>query len=98
MSSDAHENARLAERLEEFQKEIRQIKQIGIAVVAVLVGFILVYRLERYRVVSAQEFVLTDSLGPARAKLAFFPEGPGLEVYAASGEPRVELIGGGDGV
>jgi hypothetical protein len=96
MNSETHENESLAKRLEKLQTEIRWIKGIGIAAAAVVAGFILVYRHERYHSVTAQEFVLTDSLDRERAKLAFFPEGAGLEIYAASGEPRVQLVGGGE--
>jgi hypothetical protein len=96
MNSETHENQSLAKRLEKLQKEIRWIKRIGIATAAVVAGLILIYHHERYRSVTAQEFVLTDSGGRERAKLALLPEGAGLEIYAASGEPRVQLVGGGE--
>jgi len=96
MSIDMHEYERLAGRLEKLEKQLRWIRRIGYIAAAVLAVLVLSYRLARYRQVTAQEFVLTDSAGRVRAKLASFPEGPGLEVYAASGEPRVQLIGGGE--
>jgi hypothetical protein len=84
------------ERFQKLQKEIRWIKRLGIGVSAALAALFLLYRPLTYRQVSAQEFVLTDALGHARARLAFFPDGPGLEIYAASSEPRVHLVGGGE--
>ena len=96
MSIEAGEHERLAERLEKLEKQLHWIKRIGYVAAAVLAVLILGYRLARYRQVTAQEFVLTDSAGRIRAKLASFPEGPGIGVYAASGEPRVQLIGGGE--
>ena len=96
MSIDTHEYDRLAERLEKLEKQLRWIKRTAYVAAAVLAVLVLSYRLAHYRQVTAQEFVLTDSGGRVRAKLASFPEGPGLEVYAASGEPRVQLIGDGE--
>lgn len=96
MSIETREYERLAERLEKLEKQLRWIKRTGYVAAAVLAVLVLSYRLARYRQVSSQEFVLTDSAGRVRARLASFPEGPGLEVYAASGEPRVQLIGGGE--
>lgn len=89
-------NDRLVERLEELEKQMRWIKRISLIVVALLAVLFVGYRMARYRQVTAQEFILTDTSGRVRAKLANFPEGPGLEVYAASGESRVQLIGGGE--
>jgi hypothetical protein len=96
INSENHDNESLNEKIAKLQTAIRWIKGIGIATAAVVAGLILVYRHERYRSVTAQEFVLTDSLGRERAKLALFPEGAGLEIYAASGEPRAQLVGGGE--
>lgn len=96
MDSETTENANLTERLEKLQKEVRWIKRIGIAAAVVVASFLFVYHHERYRRVGAQEFVLTDTLGRERARLALLPEGAGLEIYAASGEPRVQLVGGGE--
>ena len=96
MNSETHENALLVERLRKLEKQIWWIKRIGIASAAVLALLIIILRLVGYREMSAEAFVLRDSNGRARAKLAFFPQGPGLEIYAASGEPRVQLIGGGE--
>jgi hypothetical protein len=89
-------NELVVERLHKLQKEIRRIKRLGIGVTAALAALILLYRPVTHRQVSAQEFVLTDALGRVRARLAFFPDGPGLEIYGASGEPRVHLVGGGE--
>ncbi len=46
--------------------------------------------------VVAKSFVMNDSEGNARSRLAVFPNGAGLEIYAASGESRVQLLGGGE--
>jgi hypothetical protein len=96
MNSELNPNHRLVERLEQLERQMRWVKRISVIGLAVLAVFIPGYRLARYRRVTAQEFILTDTSGRARAKLANFPEGPGLEVYAASGERRVQLIGGGE--
>lgn len=41
------------------------------------------------RIVEADEFVLKDALGRVRAKLAMGEEGPALNLYDNSGQPRV---------
>jgi hypothetical protein len=82
--------------VEQLQREVLWMKRLGVAAAIVVVVFILVYRHQRYRSVTAQAFILEDSLGRQRAKLAFLPEGPGLEIVAASGESRVQLVGGGE--
>lgn len=96
MNTEPQENASLAAKLQELQNELRWIKRLSIAAAVVLAVVILHYHRLGYRSVIAQEFVLTDTLGHERAKLAFLPEGPGLEIYAASGERRVQLVGGGE--
>ncbi len=96
MDSKTSENDSLAEKLEILQNEVRWIRRIGVAAAVFVVVFLLIYRHHRYRSVTAQEFVLEDSLGRERAKLAFLPNGAGLQIFAASGEPRVELVGGGE--
>jgi len=96
MSAEPDETEKLFERVERLESQIRWIKRISVVAAGVLGVFVLGYRLARYRQVTAQEFILTDASGRTRARLANFPEGPGLEVYAASGERRVQLIGGGE--
>jgi hypothetical protein len=90
----------LIQRIELLQNDVRWMKRIGVAAAAVLVVLLLVLRIADHHKLYAQQvvakdFVLIDSDGGARARLAVFPRGSGLEIYAASGERRVELIGTG---
>jgi hypothetical protein len=96
MNAELNLNDRLLDRLEHLETQMRWVKRISLISVAVLVVLFVGYRLARYRRVTAQEFILTDTSGRTLAKLANFPDGPGLEVYAASGERRVQLTGGGE--
>lgn len=86
----------LTETVAQLRKQVRWLQRIGIASAVIAVVGFLVYRHQRYRSVRGQEFVLTDEQGTTRAKLALFPEGAGLELFAASGEERVQLVGGGE--
>lgn len=96
MRSESQANESLAETVERLQREIRWIRRLGIAALIVVVVGMVVYHRGRYRSDTAQEFVLADRQGTPRAKLGFFPEGAGLEIYSASGEQRVQLVGGGE--
>lgn len=96
MNENMHDNENFAERVKELEKQARWMKAIAIAAVLMIAVSALIYHHQRYRIVTAQEFVLEDSVGRQRARLALFPEGAGLEIYAASGEPRVQLVGGGE--
>lgn len=96
MDPETQDNQLLAERLQKLQQEVCRLRRISISGAVLLTVLILLFRLQGNRQVSAQEFLLTDSAGRVRAKLAMLPEGPGLEIYAASGEPRVQLVGGGE--
>lgn len=86
----------LVQRIEKLEHQIRLMKRVGIAIAGVLALLFVLIRVQRHYQTSAQAFVLTDSKGQVRAKLAMLSEGPGLEMYAASGERRVELVGGGE--
>lgn len=97
MALESQENEGLTQRIQALQKEIRRVKLAG----ALLLALLLVLWLQRHRTLNAEEvvtrnLVLTDSNGQTRARMAVFPEGAGLEVYAASGERRVQLVGGGE--
>jgi hypothetical protein len=77
---ETRENEMLAERLQSLQSEVRRIKEVGISVAALLVIFILLFRIQTHRKVTAEEvvaqdFVLTDSLGRVRTRLTVFPGG-----------------------
>jgi hypothetical protein len=80
------------DRLRKLERENIWIKR-AVVVIAVLFAVNLVARSRTFGRVSAQEFDLKDSNGQLRAKLAILPEGPGLELYAASGEERASLVG-----
>ncbi len=101
MNSEVQDSQLLAAKVQELQKEIRRIKQLGIGASVLLVGLVLLLQVQTHRKLSteqvvAKDLVVTDSLGRARARLGVFPAGSGLEVYAASGEGRVQLLGGGE--
>lgn len=96
MDAETPANQHLAVTVAHLQNEIRWMKRMAIAAALVVLVAFALYRHQRYRSVSGQEFVLTDASGTTRARLALFPQGAGLELYAASGEKRVQLLGGGE--
>jgi len=86
----------------ELRQELRELKRFalgGLVVVAVAVLLLQIHEQRRLKTseVVANEITLTDTAGNARARLAVFPEGSGLETYASSGERRVQLVGSGEG-
>lgn len=95
MSLETPEND-LRERVEELERQLHRTRQIGIVLAGVLAACIVLIRVQHHYQDTAQAFVLTDSSGRVRGKLAMLSEGPGLELYAASGERRVALVGGGE--
>jgi hypothetical protein len=100
MNSEARENE-LQAQVQKLQREIRFMKRWGAVVAVVLLALIVAFRAADHHRVSTQQlvakdFVLIDSDGRARARMAVFPEGSGMESYAASGERRVQLIGSGE--
>ncbi len=102
MNSEMHENELLAQKVQELQSEIRRVKEFAIAGVALLSVLFLVVQIHDRRKLNtgqvvAKSVTLTDSDGNARVRLAMFPEGSGLEAYAASGERRVQLLASGEG-
>jgi hypothetical protein len=101
MNSEAQENERLARQVQRLQREISFMKTWGAVAAIALLLLVVGLRVSDHHRVSAQQvvakdFVLIDSDGHARARLAVFPEGAGMEAYAASGERRVQLVGDGE--
>lgn len=101
MNSGIEDNQVLAAKVQDLQTQIRRLKQFMVYAGALLVALVLLLQVQAHRKVSseqvvAKDFVMTDSLGRARARLGVFPAGSGLEIYAASGEGRVQLLGGGE--
>lgn len=56
----------------------------------------MIARPRSFATVTASEFDLKDSTGAVRGRLAMLPDGPGVELYAPSGEERATLVGGGE--
>ena len=83
-------------RLNRLERENVRLKyaMVGLIVIFAIVTF--ATRTRDFSRVKAHEFDLTDSNGRIRGRLAILPEGPGLELRAASGEKRVVLVGGGE--
>lgn len=101
MSDLMRDGEALAQNIRSLQKDVRRMKWLMAGLAALWVVLVVVFWSRRHPTLSteqvvAREFVLTDSNGNARARLASFPEGAGLEIYAPSGERRVELLGGGE--
>jgi hypothetical protein len=101
MNSEARENELLAQQVRKLQNEIRLLKRLGVIASAALLVLILVFRAVDHHRLSTQvlvtkDFLLIDSDGRARAQIAVFPEGAGIEAYAPSGERRLQLVGGGE--
>jgi hypothetical protein len=92
--NDLYESAADYEgRLRRLERENTWIKGAVVAIAVLFAINLLVTRPRTFGRLSAQEFDLKDSNGQLRAKLAMLPEGPGLELYAASGEERASLVG-----
>jgi len=95
MDTGFDESMTLLERIRTLEKQNKWMMRVGIAVGALLTVGVLVLNHAVHGEVTAQHFVLKDSNGRTRGELAMSPEGPALELYAASGEPRAEMVGGG---
>jgi hypothetical protein len=101
MDSQARENELLGQQVHKLQSEIRFMKRWGAVAAAALLALIVAFRVsDHHRLntqqVVARDFVLIDSEGHARVRVAVFAEGSGMESYAASGERRVQLVGEGE--
>jgi hypothetical protein len=101
MNSEIHESELLTHRVHQLEAEVHRMKQAGIAAGVALVVLLIVFQLHDHRKLTSgrvvsNEIALTDNDGNTRARLAVFPEGSGLEIYAASEERRVQLIGSGE--
>jgi hypothetical protein len=83
-------------RLRKLERENTWMKRAGIGIAVLFALIMLFTRTRNFEKVNAGEFDLKDSSGQIRARLAVLPDGPGLELYAASGEKRVALAGGGE--
>ncbi len=99
-SSNLSESHLLQARVQHLEAEIRRMRQLGLGACALLILLLLGLRVaDHHRFatgqLTAQTFTLADRQGQARAKLDIFPEGSGLEIYAANGERRAQLVGGG---
>ncbi len=96
--ADVHEA--LTQRVRELEGQVRMMKELGAGALVFLLIF-LVLQFHDHRKMTTGQLVahsvtLIDSNGTARARLAVFPEGSGLEAYAPSGERRLQLVGSGD--
>ena len=95
-------NEVLERRVHQLENELQRMRKIGAGAIAAVVVFIIVAHLLQRKEVRTGELVansvvLRDADGHDRARLAVFPEGSGLDLYAPSGERRVQLVGGGEG-
>lgn len=91
----------LTQRIARLEKEVRWIKRAGMFSFAALAIIVLAFHLRgHYKLTAdtmvARVFVLANSSDGPAARMTNFPEGSGLEIYAANGERRVQLIGGGE--
>jgi hypothetical protein len=101
MNSEAHENELLLRQVQKLEREIRFLKRWAVMAAMALLALIIIFRaFDRHRVSTqqlvAKDFVLVDSNGQARVRVAVFPDGSGMESYAANGERRVQLLGRGE--
>jgi hypothetical protein len=83
-------------RLLKLERQLRWTRLALITMAAIFGITFAITRTKNFTRVNAQEFVLKDSSGRIRAKLAMLHSEPGLKLYAASGEERVDLAGGGE--
>jgi hypothetical protein len=96
MSADYGESNDLAERLRKLERENFRMKRIGLAIATVLCLAVVFFHNGVRSEVTAQHFILRDSSGRMRAELGLVSEEPVLALYATSGEPRAQLMGGGE--
>jgi hypothetical protein len=83
-------------RLRKIERELTWTR-FALISLAVICGIsFTVARSRNYAKVNADEFVLKDSSGRIRARLAISADGPALELYSSSGEERAALVGGSD--
>ena len=79
------------ERVEILEKQNRRLKQVGAAILVVIISTVAMAQAPRKRTVEAEEFVLRDTNGKMRATLAMSPEGPGLVLFDSNGTARAML-------
>lgn len=101
MNSERIENELLVAKVESLQRSIRRVVRLNLAAVTVIILFVAGFQIRSHHKLNAdqvitRDFLLVDPSGNPRVRLAMLPEGSGLEVYAASGERRIQLIGGGE--
>ncbi len=86
------------DRLERLERENRRMKLAGVVALAVIVAVVLMGQATQSKVVKrveAEEFVLRDSNGKIRARLAMNELGaPSLSLLYTDGTPVAELWGG----
>ena len=89
----------LAHRVAKLEVQNQRLKKAGIAWMVVAVAFIVMGQAQTNRTLEANEFVLKDETGKARAKLHMERgRDPSLSLYDASGVERAKLSQGKDAV
>jgi len=89
MTAETTDLQALQHRLE---RESRRLKQIGVVVLAGIVGAVLMGQVKASRVVQAEKFVVQDASGRTRAELGTAPDGRvALVLFDQNGRSRIEL-------
>lgn len=92
MESGAAELTAVMQRLEQLEKQNRRFKQVGTAILLFLGCTFLMGQTTPYRTIEANEFVLKDTQGKMRGKLAMTDgTAPELILYDSGGIDRVRL-------
>jgi len=92
MTAETTDLQGLRQRLERVERESRRLKQIGVVVLAGIVGAVLMGQAKASRVVQAEKFVVQDGSGRARAELGTTPDGRvALVLFDQNGRSRIEL-------
>ncbi|OFV99187.1 MAG: hypothetical protein A3F68_00590 [Acidobacteria bacterium RIFCSPLOWO2_12_FULL_54_10] len=94
MNAHPQDSISLASRVEKLERQNRRMKQAATAACILVAAVIFLGQSPAPgRSVEAQEFVLTDSNGTARARLGLRSDVPGLILYDESGEKARAFLG-----
>lgn len=92
MTAETTDLQALRQRLERVEQESRRLKQIGVVVLAGIVGAVLMGQAKASRVVQAEKFIVQDASGRTRAELGTAPDGRvALVLFDQNGRSRIEL-------
>lgn len=84
----------VVERLEKVEKENRILKRFCLAILLMLGAAVVMGQARPVRIVEAESFVLKDSAGQVRARLAVDAPGKPMLSFLGDGRVQAALVGG----